>query len=86
MECNGWKGEVTTTGASEAYAVNNVYDLAGNVYEWTMESRSTYTRVLRGCGFNGTGSLNPASVRGSGDGPSDSYGNMGFRVTLFLNG
>ena len=53
---NPWKGQVTTTGASEAYAVNNVYDLAGNVYEWTMESYDTNSRVSRGGGYSYTGS------------------------------
>ena len=81
---NPWKGQVTTTGASEAYAVNNVYDLAGNVYEWTMESYSTTLRVRRGGVYYRTGSDDPASVR-INVGPSDSYDFVGFRVTLFLN-
>lgn len=29
------------------YAVNNIYDLAGNVYEWTMESYDTDSRINR---------------------------------------
>ena len=82
---NTWKGEVTTTGASEAYAVNNVYDLAGNVYEWTMESYNTSFRLLRGGCYFDTGSGFPASNR-SYDIPSDSDDSIGFRVTLFLNG
>ena len=82
---NTWKGEVTTTGASEAYAVNNVYDLAGNVYEWTMESYDAYNRVSRGGNFNITGSYSPASHRHNYT-PSSSNVSIGFRVTLFLNG
>ena len=82
---NTWKGEVTTTGASEAYAVNNVYDLAGNVYEWTMESYHTGDRVYRGGYYVNTGSNIPASFRDY-FGPSYSYVYVGFRVTLFLNG
>ena len=38
----------TVTGSSEFYAVKNIYDLAGNVVEWTMESYLAGTRVLRG--------------------------------------
>ena len=45
---NPWRGNVTVTGASESYAVKNIYDLAGNVDEWTMESCYTGYRVLRG--------------------------------------
>lgn len=29
------------------YDVKNIYDLAGNVYDWTLEANSTYYRVLR---------------------------------------
>ena len=36
------------TGSSKDYSVKNIYDLAGNVYEWSMESYSTNRRVFRG--------------------------------------
>ena len=45
---NPWRGNVTVTGASESYAVKNIYDLAGNCWEWKMESYNTDVRVLRG--------------------------------------
>ena len=38
----------TTTGSSGEYAVKNIYDLGGNVVEWTMEAYNTGTRVYRG--------------------------------------
>ena len=41
---------VLTTGATEKTRVNNIYDMAGNLAEWTMEGRSTSTRVY--CGNN----------------------------------
>ena len=65
--------------------VKKVYDLAGNVDEWTMESHDTDNRVHRGGGYYGTGSNYPASYRGSFN-PSrngDDFG-IGFRFTLFL--
>ena len=37
-----------STGALKAANVNNIYDMAGNVNEWTMEGDSTYGRVSRG--------------------------------------
>ena len=80
---NEWKGKVTTTGASDNYAVNNIYDLAGNVFEWTMESYGNFGRVIRGGFYGDTGSSGPASIRYY-DNPSFSYGNIGFRVTLYL--
>ena len=45
---NDWKGTPTVTGASANYAVKNIYDLAGNCWEWTMESYGTNNRVIRG--------------------------------------
>ncbi len=80
---NPWKGKVTTTGASADYAVKNIYDLAGNVYEWTMESYYTNGRVCRGGHYNGTGFNNPASFRGGGS-PASSSVDIGFRLTLYL--
>ena len=29
------------TGSIETYAVNNIYDMAGNVWDWTIEANST---------------------------------------------
>ena len=34
---NNWKGKITTTGSLRAYEKNNIYDMAGNVLEWTTE-------------------------------------------------
>ena len=44
----GNAANTTTTGSSVAYAVNNIYDMAGNAYEWTLEAWYTYGRALRG--------------------------------------
>ena len=37
-----------TTGASDDFVAKNIFDVAGNVYEWTNEAASAYYRVLRG--------------------------------------
>ena len=52
-----------TCGADPTFSQKNIYDMAGNVYEWTMEKYSTH-RVLRG-GDNdsNSGSDGPASNR-----------------------
>ncbi len=73
----------TTTGSNDDYAVKNIYDLAGNVAEWTMESYGTGLRVYRGGNFGNTGSIFPASGRDSNN-PSNSSDYVGFRVTLYL--
>ena len=71
------------TGEYEQTKAKNIYDLAGNVWEWTTESCITTNRVLRGGDYYDNGSLNPASNR-SNDDPSNTYDIFGFRVTLFM--
>ena len=41
-------GSPQTSGKNEAWQANNIYDLAGNYYEWTQESVYTYGRLSRG--------------------------------------
>ena len=72
----------TTTGY---HAEKKIYDLAGNVWEWTMESYDTGYRVFRGGDYYGSGSDCPASDRGSNHTSHDVYDSIGFRVTLYLN-
>ena len=50
---NGWYDQdvPTVTGSNEAYAVKNIYNLGGNVNEWTMEEGFTNYRVFRGRQF-----------------------------------
>ena len=38
----------STTGSIDDYQMKHIYDLAGNVYEWTMEAHSTGYGVSRG--------------------------------------
>ena len=46
----GWydQSAPTVTGTNENYAVKNIYDLGGNVCEWTMEADGTGRRISRG--------------------------------------
>ena len=54
-----------TTGASDNFKAKNIFDLAGNVYEWTMEADSSTVRVRRGGYYDTFGSNYPASSRNS---------------------
>ena len=45
---NSGSGVRIPTGSTEYTKANNIYDLAGNVYDWTMEAYSTSYRVSRG--------------------------------------
>ena len=81
---NPWKGNVTQTGESEEYKINNIYDLAGNVREWTMETNYNYVRVSRGGNYYDPGVNVPISVR-NGDYPYYNITGIGFRIALYLN-
>ena len=78
-----WKGSVSLTGASENYKVNNIYDLAGNVREWTMESYGKVYRVARGGNYTATGYVSPSSRRDYTL-PNLKFDYIGFRITLYL--
>ena len=56
-------GSLQNTGSSENWKANNIYDLAGNVWEWTQEANSTNSRAGRGGVYNNFGSSVPASYR-----------------------
>lgn len=72
-------------GEIEGTKVNNIYDLAGNVWEWTMEANFTTLRTVRGgdCSYNGN--IYPASTRFSFK-PTyngEKLENIGSRMTLY---
>ena len=81
---NDWKGDVATCGISDNYRVKNIYDLAGNVTELTMEFYSADIRVYRGGYYNNEGSNSPASVRINTNPDNGAYDGIGFRVALYL--
>ena len=74
---------IAKTGDQETYAIKNIYDMAGNVYEWTMEAYSTDGRVDRGGNYRDSGDRYPASYRNYTV-PDGSKDDIGFRVTLYL--
>ena len=77
-------GTLVTTGTSEQSKVMNIYDVAGNVYEWTLEKASNtgLPCARRGGYFNNTGSVVHASIR-NGFSTEGSNFNFGFRVEIF---
>ena len=75
-------GRVVTTGNSNYSndSINNIRDLEGNLYEWTLEAYGTYGRVFRGGGYDNSYS---ASCRNS-NGPLSTYSSNGSRLTLYI--
>ena len=85
------------TGSSERNKANNIYDFAGNMWEWTTETRTgtringdgsispEYTfAVLRGGSFCDSGSGYAASVRKGHDTTGDINVDYGFRIILYI--
>ena len=60
-----YSGTIALAGSSSNYVQKNIYDLAGNVYEWTMEESSSKLDILRvGRGGSDSNGLDtPASNR-----------------------
>ena len=74
-----------TTGASEQTKKLNIYDLAGNEWEWTLEQITN--TIYHSCGRGGyyyyyNGENYPASYRGFND-PKYSDQGIGFRIALY---
>ena len=76
-------GNKQNTGYSEYWKANNIYDLAGNCFEYTQEARSTDGRAVRGGGWTLSGSNYPASGR-SNNNPGYGY-SVGARFSSHFN-
>ena len=75
---------LVTTGSILENSCMNVYDIAGNVWEWTLEhatSNSLGPCAIRGGDYYNVGSGSPASNRDSLDTTDSS--SIGFRSTLY---
>ena len=78
-----YSGSPINTGSVSTYKANEIFDLAGNYYDWTQEAFSTYARVHRGGVCSDSGSSVPAADRNNGD-ASSSYGYNSARATLYI--
>ena len=72
---------VIPTGMNSTDVSKNIYDLAGNCYEWTMEAGDTDTRIKRG---GGSGGLDYAIYHRLKNDTTDTYYSTAFRVTLCI--
>ena len=63
------KNQILNTGKTTFTMANNIYDLAGNCFEWTQEAGYTSNRAYRGGNCYSSGSHGPASSR-DGYGPN----------------
>ncbi len=80
----GDTNKVIPTGANSSYSVNNIYDMAGNVFDWTLEAGFTDCHVTRGGVYSLAASDYPASERGGGNPAGGSGSFRGCRSTLYV--
>lgn len=71
---------VTNTGINESYVTGNIYDVAGNLEEWTMEMYGSTKRVIRG----GNSSYKGAGYRNISYSITSKLQNVGFRPALYI--
>ena len=74
------KSKTELTGSVSTDVSKNIYDLAGNCYEWTMEAYNTDHRVGRGGDCD---NAFPVSIR-LNDSPLSDYDGDSFRPTLYI--
>jgi len=79
---NVGNGTLQVSGYSNNWKANNIYDLAGNTWEWTNEIYSS-DRVYRGAFCSYSGSTMPAAFR-SQVGASYAYYDISFRAALYV--
>lgn len=75
---------ILETGSNGRWKANNIYDMAGNAWEYTTEEYGRHEKyhIGRGGGYWNYGNLYPISTRATSEDSSDL--NIGFRVVMYL--
>ena len=78
------EGALLTTGADEKFSLMNIFDIAGNVWEWTLENTSNSDNfcTYEGGYYGNSGAVYQASFRGKSS-TTYSGSNIGFRIAIY---
>ena len=81
-----YNSTIIPSGAYDGSNANNIFDLAGNVWDWTLESFGSISngRYYRGGFYDGDGSYAPATFRFGSDYPFNSDSSVGLRCALYI--
>lgn len=74
-----------STGANTTFGKQNILDLAGNVWEWTLENSNISSQpcVIRGGSYESSASSELSVNSRSNNTSTQSYWSIGFRMTIF---
>ena len=75
--------QIELTGSTDKYKVKNIFDLAGNVYDWTLEATVTENRVKRGSFYYETTILSINAQNRNQDYPIYGQTAIGSRAVLY---
>lgn len=77
-------GSIRPSGYSESWKANNIYDMSGNIREWTLEAYGKYYRTHRGGAYCDYGTNNAPGEHQMYF-PSRNYIQHGCRATLYID-
>lgn len=82
-KCGTPLGSIAVTGSNERWCTNNVYDVAGNLCEWTQEDFCGLSPVVRGGSYKFKAEEKPVCTR-TAMSPDERYDDVGFRVAFCI--
>lgn len=65
--------------------INNIFDVEGNINEWTQEAYSTNSRVYRGGTFNSSVGSSTPGFRCDYEAINNANSNIGSRLSMYIN-